>query len=233
MVDELRYVSIREILSRVARHPMLQDVDLEAGIQYTLDFFGIVGMPQIYEDKLATVQIHNFKGELPCDIVRIKQVRDEHTKHILRAMTDNFNTADRFVPGGDSFKTQNRVIMTSFPEGEVLVSYQATHTDSDGLPMLPEDSVFLIALELYIKKERFQILFDQGKLRKDIFDNAKQDYLFAKGRAVNRYKVPSESEMQAITGMMHRMIPSTNEFEVGFKGLGDSENFVVKKSFRR
>jgi hypothetical protein len=30
------YVSLREILSRVARHPLLQDIDLEAAIQYTL-----------------------------------------------------------------------------------------------------------------------------------------------------------------------------------------------------
>ena len=77
------------------------------------------------------MHIHNYKGGLPCDIVRIHQVRDEHTKNILRSMTDNFNGKDRFIPGGDSFKTQNRIIYTSFPEGDVLVSYQATHTDSE------------------------------------------------------------------------------------------------------
>ena len=233
MVNELQYISLREILSRVTRHNMLQDVDLEAVIQYTLELFGLIGVPQIYEDKLAEIQIHNYKGELPCDIVRINQVREEKTKTTLRTMTDNFNTASRFLPGGMSFKTQNRIIMTSFKEGRVLVSYKAIHTDADGLPMLPDDQVFLLALEAYIKMRVFEAKYDQDKIRRDVLEKAEQQYSFYVGKSISRFKTLSPSEMQTITGMMHRMIPSTNEFEAGFKGLGDSENYVVRKSYRR
>ena len=180
MINELQYISLREILSRVTRHNMLQDVDLEAVIQYTLEFFGLVGVPQIYEDKLAKIQIHNYnnkyKGELPCDIVRINQVREERSGTTLRAMTDNFNTQSRFIPGGASFKTQNRVIMTSFREGEVLVSYKAIHTDADGLPMLVDDQVFLLALEAYIKKRVFEAKFDADKIKREVLDRADQQY---------------------------------------------------------
>ena len=233
MVNELRYISLREILSRVTRHAMLQEVDLEAVIQYTLEFFGLVGVPQIYEDKLDVVSIHNFKGELPCDIIRINQVKDERSGIILRSMTDSFNTQSRFIPGGASFKTQNRIIMTSFPEGRVMISYKAIHTDADNLPMLPDDDVFLRALEAYIKLRVFEIKFDQEKIKRDVLDRAEQQYSYYVGKTINRFKMPSMSEMQTITGMMHRMIPSTHEFEAGFKGLGDSENYVVRKSHRR
>ena len=233
MVDELQYVSLREILSRVTRHTMLQDVDLEAVIQYTLEFFGLVGVPQIYEDKLAKIQIHNYKGELPCDIVRINQVRDERTSLAIRSMTDSFNTQSRFLPGGASFKTQNRVIMTSFPEGSILVSYKAIHTDADNLPMLPDDQVFLLALEAYIKMRVFEAKYDADKIKRDVLDRAEQQYFSLARKTINRFKMPSPSEMQTITGMMHRMIPSTNEFENGFKGLGDTERYIVRKSHRR
>ena len=233
MVNELQYISLREILSRVTRHSMLQDVDLEAVIQYTLELFGLVGVPQIYEDKLAKVQIHNYKGELPCDIVRINQVRDERTGVCLRSMTDTFNTQSRFMPGGPSFKTQNRIIMTSFAEGLVLISYKAIHTDADGLPMLPDDQVFLLALEAYIKKRVFEAKFDADKIKREVLDRAEQQYFSLSAKAINRFKTPSMSEMQTITGMMHRMIPSTNEFEAGFKGMGDSENYIVRKSYRQ
>lgn len=233
MVNELQYISLREILSRVTRHSMLQDVDLEAVIQYTLEFFGLVGVPQIYEDKLAKIQIHNYKGELPCDIVRINQVREERSGTTLRAMTDSFNTQSRFIPGGASFKTQNRIIMTSFREGEVLVSYKAIHVDADGLPMLVDDQVFLLALEAYIKKRVFEAKFDADKIKREVLDRAEQQYFSLAAKAINRFKMPSPSEMQTITGMMHRMIPSTNEFEAGFKGMGDSEHYIVRKSYRR
>lgn len=233
MVDELQYVSLREILSRVTRNKMLQDVDLEAVIQYTLEFFGLIGVPQIYEDKLAKIRIHNYKGELPCDIVRINQVRDERTGIAIRSMTDSFNTQSRFLPGGASFKTQNRVIVTSFPEGNIMVSYKAIHIDADGLPMLPDDQVFLLALEAYIKKRVFEAKFDADKIKGEVLNRAEQQYFSLAAKVTNRFKTPSQSEMQTITGLMHRMIPSTNEFEAGFKGMGDTENYIVRKSYRQ
>lgn len=233
MVNEVRFISLREILSRVTRHKTLQDVDLEAVIQYTLELFGLIGVPQLYEDKLVRLCIHNYTAELPCDIVRIIQVRDENTGIALRAMTDSFNTESRFLPGGASFKTQNGTLVTSFREGQVLVAYKAVHIDADNLPMLPDDQVFLLALEAYIKMRAFEDRYDQDKIRRDVLEKAEAQYSFYAGKAVSRFKTPSMSEMQAITGMMHRMIPSTNEFEAGFKGLGDSENYIVRKAHRR
>jgi len=225
MVDEIRYVSLREILSRVTRHPLLQDLDLEAAIQYATDFFGIVGMPQMYQDKLACVDIHNYKGCLPCDVVRIEQVRDERTKACLRSMTDNFNTKSRPIPAGPTFRTNNTVIHTSIKEGKLLISYKAMMVDEDEIPMLPENSTFLRALESFIKKERFGVLFDTGKIKGDVLQHAEQDYCWNVGKCVNDFKIPSPSEMQTITGMMHRLIPSHREFQAGFKGLGDTEYF--------
>ena len=225
MNSEFEFVSLRNILARVARHPLIQDIDLEAGIQYVLDFFAIVGVPQIFEDRQDVIDICDFKGTLPCDIVQIIQVREERSKLPLRSMTDSFNGNSREIPAGATFKTQNRTIFTSFPQGKVRVSYKAIKTDADGIPMLPDDRVFMQALEAYIKLEVFTAKFDEGKMDARIFDHAERDYYFKVGKAINRFKMPSYAEMQTITGMMHRMILSTREFEAGFKGLGDTEHF--------
>lgn len=219
------YVSLREILSRVTRHPMLQDVDLEAAIQYTLEFFAIVGVPDILVDRQDVVCIKNFKGELPCDAASIIQVRDEKSKAAMREMTDSFNGNSRFLPSERTFKLQNRIIVTSFREGNVLISYKAIKTDSDGIPMLPDDQLFLRALESYIKYTRFTVLFDTGKIKDNVLNKAEQDYSWNVGKCINHYKMPSYSEMQSITGMMHRLIPSQREFYAGFKGAGDSEYY--------
>jgi hypothetical protein len=37
------------------------------------------------------------------------------------------------------------------------------------------------------------------------------------------FATPSESEMESITSMMHQLIPRLNEFQGGFKTLGDKE----------
>ena len=225
MVNNIDYISIREVLSRVTRHPLLQDVDLEAAIQYTLDFLAKVGLPNAFLDKQAFVDIHNFKGLLPCDLISIIQVRDEKTKVCLRSMTNSFHGHSRAVLGDETFKTKGRIITTSFKEGEVLISYKAIAVDEDELPMLPDDPTFLKALESYIKKERFIILFDTGKIKGDVLAHAEQDYSWNVGKCIAQFNIPSISEMQSITGMMHRMIPSKTEFHRGFKTLGDKEYY--------
>lgn len=143
---------------------MLQHVDLEAGIQHTLDFIGAVGLPNIFEEKCETVEICNFRGKLPCDLVAINQVRNHETKGAMRYMTDNFNGKSKDIRSFDTWKSQGRIIYTSFQKGAVDVSYKAIKVDDEGFPLLPDNPVFLKALELYIKKEEFTVLFDLGKI---------------------------------------------------------------------
>lgn len=225
MVRHVDYISVREVLARVARHPLLQNIDLEAGVQYTLDFIGIMGLPNMHIDKQECVDIKDFRGVLPCDLIIINQVRDERTGLCLRSMTDNFNGASRNVNSEATFKTQGRYIYTSFPHGKVRISYQATMIDEDGIPMLPDHPVFLKALEDYIKVQYFTVLYDVGKIRQDVLSHAEQEYAWSAGKCQNSFTLLSVSEMESLTGMMHRLIPSRREFDKGFKTMGDKEHY--------
>lgn len=225
MVDHINYISVREVLARATRHPLMQDLDLEAGVQYTLDFFGLMGLPDVHENKVAVVDIHEYRGELPCDVISIIQVKNVHTDRAMRSMTDSFNEHSNGINSEDTFKAQGNYIFTSFKEGQVLVAYESVKTDEDGLPMLVDHPIFLRALEEYIKVQRFTALFDCGKIRGDILQHAEQQYAWYAGKCVNAFLVPSVSEMQSISGMMHRLIPSRNEFAKGFKTLGDKEHY--------
>jgi hypothetical protein len=90
MVKEFKYIKIYEVLSRVLRHPLLQEVTLESAVQYALDFIYIFGLPEMFADKVAPVEIKNYRGELPCDLISINQVRSKDL--YLRNTTDTFNT---------------------------------------------------------------------------------------------------------------------------------------------
>lgn len=204
---------------------MIQDIDLEAGTQYAIDFIGETGLPGIAEERLAEVDIHDYRGLLPCNIIKIKQVRDELTGNCMRAMTDNFNTVSPSINSERTFKAKGRYIFTSFKEGKVTISYETTKRDADGLPMVPDIPVFLNALENYIKVRKFIVLFDCGKIRGDVLQHAESECARLTRKCIATFINPSESEMEAISGMMHRLIPSRNEFRKGFKALGDKEYY--------
>lgn len=223
MVSEFNYISIKEVLSRLLRHPLLQDLSTEAAIQYTLDFIFCMGLPNIYADKVTTICIDNFRGILPCDLIAINQVRLARNGVCLRAMTDNFNGTHSEDKGELSFKTQGSVIFTSFKTGDIEISYKAIPTDDGGLPLLPDNPVFLKTLELYIKKEWFTILFDMGKISPAVLQNTQQSYAFAAGQCNNEFMIPSVSEMEAFTRMYNTLIPRVNEFNKSFRHMGDRE----------
>lgn len=230
MVKEYNYVNIREVLSRILRHPLLQDVTLEQAVQHTIDFLGIFGMPKLFEENQEVLHIENFRAKLPCNCIQINQIKECKTGVCLRSMTDNFMPREHYdrnagykIPQELSFKTQGQVLYVSFKTGDVLVSYKAIPVDKDGFPLLIDNPVFLKALEAYIKREAFTILFDMGKIAPAVLQNTQQQYAFLAGQLQSEFTIPSISEMESIKNSWCTLIQRTSEFTTGFKNNGDKE----------
>lgn len=226
MVKEIEYINIKELLSRVLRHKLLQEFTMEQAIQYTFDFIGIFGFPELYEDKEIEVDICDFKGELPCDLIQINMVKECKSNIPLRSMTAAFNPGGKYynhLRQEPQFKVQNRIIVTSFPKGRVIISYKAIPVDDEGLPLLINNSKYLKALELYVKCQLFTMLFDEGKITQQVLNHSEQEYAWAAGQLEEEFKTPSESEMQSITNMLHQIIQRHDEFYNRWESLGNKE----------
>lgn len=230
MVKEYNYINIREALSRILRHPLLQDMTLEQAVQYTIDFIGIFGLPKLYQDREEVLHIEDFRAKLPCDLISINQIKECKTGICLRSMTDNFMPREHYdrsagykIPQELSFKTQGQVLYVSFKTGDVSVSYKAIPVDKEGFPLLIDNPVFLKALEAYIKKEAFTILFDMGKIAPVVLQNTQQQYAWLAGQLQSEFTIPSISEMESIKRSWCTLLQRTSEFNNGFKNNGDQE----------
>ena len=226
MVTEFNFIKIEEVLSRILRHPLMQDLAYEAGIQYTLDFLQTVGFPETYIEKKVCLNIEDYRSCLPCDLIQINQVKNTKTNQYLISMSSSIYDRSN---NKDTFKVQGNIIYTSFKEGEIEVYYKAIPIDDSGVPLIPDHPVFLKALELYIKKEWFTILFDMSKISQQVLQNTQQEYAFKVAQCTNMFIIPSVSEMQTITNMLNKLLPSNREFERGFKTLGSKEE--LRKSY--
>lgn len=241
MVKEIRYTNIRRVLDSLQDHPMLSDLTLEQVVRYVIRFISIHGYSKLYQDKEADVDIHEFRGLLPCDLISIIQVKDDCSGICLRSMTDSFtpglvppppHTSHPHMPyippkapghGEPTFKTQGRIIFTSFPEGKVRIAYKAIPVDEDGFPLLIDNENYLACLEAYIKKQVFTIKFDQGKIASGVLQNAQADYAWLSGQLASEFQIPSYSEMQSITNYVTSILPSMRAFDNGFRDLGSRE----------
>ena len=220
------YVNIRELLARVTKHSMLKTVDLEEAIRYVVDFISIVGCPTFYLDKEVDITIEDYRGLMPCDLVSIVQVKDKNTGFCLHSMTDSFTPKEDTFNKEPTFKTQGNVILTSFRTGEITISYKALPVDETGIPLLIDNANFLKALELYIKKEKFSDLYDEGKIREGVMIKAERDYAWAVAQCEKEFIMPSISELQSITNMWNTLIPRVREFDSGFTKLGNRQYII-------
>lgn len=223
-----QYVNIRLILDRILRHPLLSDVSLETAVDYTLDFMRIIGMPKIFKNKIELVPIKEHRGLLPCDWYNTIQIKDTCTHTCLRYATDSFHESHKTKPPADlTYTIQGNIIYTSFKNGEVEISYEAFPLDKEGLLLIPDSSHFLRALELYIKKQVFTILFDLGKISAPVLQNTIQEYSWAAGAAQNDMVKLDLGRMESLSNSWKTLI-IRNEFRRGFKNDGVKEMIRVQ-----
>lgn len=230
MIKEYQYTNIRRVLDELHKHPLLSDLTLEQVISYVVSFIGIFGMPKLYQDKEEVLHIEDYRCLLPCDLISINQIKECKTGVCLRSMTDNFMPREHYdrsagykIPQELSFKTQGQVLYVSFKTGDVSVSYKAIPVDKEGFPLLIDNPVFLKALEAYIKREAFTILFDMGKIAPVVLQNAQQQYAWLAGQLQSEFTIPSISEMESIKRSWCTLLQRTSEFNNGFKNNGDQE----------
>ena len=247
MVTEIQYTNIRRVLDDLLDHPLLKNLTLEQVVRHTIRFISLYGFPQLYQDKIDTVDIKDFRGLLPCGLISIVQVKDCKTGICLRSMTDNFapglrskplreepkdllnNMQEEYIPPRKesieelTFKTQGRIIFTSFPNGKVEIAYKAIPVDEDGFPLLIDNETYLNALEAYIKVKVFTVRFDTGNMVAGILSNAQTEYAWAAHLLQSEMTTPSVSEIESITRYLNTMIKPVTHFDNGFKNLGDRE----------
>lgn len=223
-----RYISVRTILDDLLEHPLLQNLTLERAINHTVHFMRMLGCPEAFMEKTSIVRIEDYRGLLPCDFHSIIQVRmaNKADHRIFRYSTDSFHMSGKKVKITDLvYKLQGNVIFTSIKEGEIEVAYKALATDEEGYPLIPDDSNFIKALELYIKKHQFTIMFDLGTLQPAIYNNVCAEYGWAVARAQQSLSSITVDQMQSLTNSWNTLIQRTHEHSTGFSNNGNREQY--------
>lgn len=224
MINNIKYTNIRVILDNLLQHELLQDLTLEQIVGYVIRFNGLFNTPQLYTEKSIFIDIENYRGKLPCDLVSVKQVRDVCNNFALRYISGTF-----FNPHSmeRAFKTQGSIIFTTFKEGKIEVVYEAIPIDEEGYPLILDNEKYKNALELYIKLDRFTKYFDMSKIAQNVLQNTQQEYAWAAGQLEEELKLPSLSEWENISNAHSQLLEKTGEFKKGFETTGLPEYYKI------
>lgn len=227
-----QYTNIRLILDKIMRHPLMQDISLETAVDYTVDFMRIVGVPNMFMEKTAIIEVEKYRAMLPCDYYQMIQVRKINGP-AFRYSSDSFHMSEcKDSNGRDladlTYKIQGNVIYTSIESGEIEISYEAIATDNEGYPLLPDNSSFTRALRLYIKKEHFTTLFELGKIQPVVFNQVLQDYAWAVGDCQTEFNRLSIDKAESFYNSWRTLILRDTEHRTGFINNGTKERLKLQ-----
>lgn len=214
--------SIKTILDKVARHPMLQQVPFETLIDYSVDFMRLVGVPNMFADKVALLQVVEYRTILPTDYYQINQIRSQENNNIVyRYSNDSFHMSSTDTMSPDyTYKIQGNYIYTNNQTGVIEVSYQAFALDDEGYPLIPDNSSFSRALMAYIKKQEFTILFDMGKIQNGILSHIEQEYAFAVADCASEFNRLTIDKAESFYNSWSNLLPNRHAHSTGFATEG-------------
>lgn len=226
------YTNIRLILDKIMRHPLMRDISLETAVDYTVDFMKIVGVPSMFMEKTEIVEVKNYRAKLPCDYYQMIQVRKINGP-AFRYSSDSFHMSEckdnnKRDLADLTYKIQGNLIYTSIEEGEIELSYESIATDSEGYPLLPDNSSFTRALELYIKKQWFTILFDLGKINPNVLQNVQQEYAWAVGDCQTEFNRLSIDKAESFYNSWRTLLLRDTEHRTGFLNNGTKERLKLQ-----
>jgi hypothetical protein len=127
-----------------------------------------------------------------------------------------------------TFDLNNNNITLSVKEGKVCMAYLAIPTDEEGLPLIPEDTSYQLAVKKYLTMKVDYIAWRRGTLQQAVFEHSQQEWMWYVGQAGNKAKMPNIDQLEAIKNQTMRLLPKVNAHETFFKSLGSPE---VRRNF--
>lgn len=150
-----------------------------------------------------------------------------NNNNVFRYTTDSFHMSDNKANYDLTYKIQGGFIFTSIKQGIIEISYQAILIDEEGFPLIPDNSKFTRALQAYIKKEWFTILFDMGKLQAAIYQNAQQEYAWAVGACESEFQKMSLDKAESFYNSWSTLIPRRNQHQRFYTYNGSKQNLKI------
>jgi len=232
-------VKIDRIISSVYRDFKFEFDWIDA-VEWIGEVLSLIGSAQQYVEKVTDgntdlghpdhITIENYRGKLPPEMVYVLQAWNCETNAPMKWSTDPFHSSyycegmTYTCPDAlDTYKLNDNYIFTSFEEGEVKLAYRAFPTDSDGLPLIPDNQSFIEACKWHVGWKVATVLYIQDKIDKNKLDMFCQNRDWYVAQATSKAAMPNYDRMENIKNLFVNLIPQLRAHDERYFNIGNLE----------
>lgn len=219
-----KYRSTKEAIAKIYRDLNLDsDTRWQDMVEWIGEALPMMHVAMTLLDKVASIEISGYKGELPCDLYQVVQINHGGVPMTLSTNTfrpryhaSNEGATSR---GNSVYSIDDAYLKTSFEKGKVEISYKAIPLDCDGFPLIPDDPLYMEALVYFVAMKLSFPDYVAGKQTR--FDNLQQLWFSYCGKAKAKAKMPDLAMMENLRRTMVRLIPQMNFYNTNFTDQND------------
>lgn len=239
-------ISVKNIVAKVYQDLGLkEEIDIGAVIEWAMEALNKINVYQQLETvPECKINIQNYKGELPCDLVYLTSVSYNGHQINFAAGDDIFVKTDKIyyvtpksinqdkientpfyyskeypVGKGEVFLVQNGWFKTSFEKGEFNISYKKASFDDEGFLLIPDHESFRDALFWYISYKYFYIKSIQDDKFFKFYQDAEMKYRYYINQAGAEAMMPDQFVMENIKRNYLRYLPKLDTYKVFYSDL--------------
>lgn len=239
------HVDVSYIIERVYRdYGFDLEIKYDEVIEWIWDIISLIGAPQAFVDKVTDgsenmpdpIIIDNYRGDLPSDLHSVIMARDYDTKMPMICKSSSFlrDTEQHYVREAQyTYTLNNNYMFPSFKEGEVELHYKAFPTNALGMPLIPDNIKYVMAVQAYIAERIGFRLYMQDKLSERKYSKLEQERLFYTGAAGTAAQIPSIDEMEGIKNRFLRLKTQTDLHDTSFIYSMEKERLILHNNLGR
>jgi hypothetical protein len=222
-------VSLDSIIESVNRDVSFSiPVDHYDAAEWAGDALDLIKAPMQYIRRVTDgndapiIDIVDGRGELPCDLVSIIQTMTCDGK-ALRYSTNSFHNTmvsegckDLNCSSEATYILNNSYIFPSFSTGGLIMSYLAFPTDSNGMPMIPDNGAFKQAVKSFITERQAFKMLTMDKFNPNTYQMLLRDRDWYMGKAQNAHLIPNRDKTESIKNQMLRLFNPHGDHQSGY-----------------
>lgn len=227
-----KYVSTARVIEKLYRdHGFVEQASSLDIAEWIGDALGLMGVISYYERDIACVDIEDYRGQLPDNLITVYAVRVKSpTTQAMRYSGDPFfikmhcpNSPSLTCKSEATYQLNNDFIFTSFEEGTVEIAYDKLPIGEDNLPLIPDNAATIEAMTWYVAYKIAYKLWLQERMTSEKLKYIEREKDWYVGKAIGKGKMPSIDQMETFKNMTLRLIPKVNDHINHFNVVGSQE----------
>jgi hypothetical protein len=194
------YITIDRVIEKINRFKIPGGYwNIEELKEWTYDALGAINDKTVRIKTYCYIEIVDNKGKIPADVEVIDTV-----------LTSEGKVLQENIPYKDLLKTEyeihNGFIYTNFNSGKdkLTVNYYTVPLDENGNPLIPDNRLYIAAIEAFLQYMIAKRAFMQGKILLQQLQMLEQEWLFYLPAAINSQKLDIMKDPNRFSKIHHR-----------------------------